>query len=178
MRVKSLIWLAVAAPVFVLPAGKSLADAGTEFLQQLAGTWKGRGIMQTKPEAKPEAVICRFKSRLSQNGRRIENSGQCAGAQAKVKVAGYLSYNAATGKFTGRMLSTGSKDDESSSSGSLAGNSLRMKIVRFDTRQNVISRGTVVVTPTENAGLTLEATETMAHTNRTFVSSHLKLRRR
>lgn len=178
MQGNTLIRLAVAAMIAATPAGPSLADAGTDFLQQLAGTWKGRGVMQTKPDSEPEAVICRFTSRLSKNGRRIDNRGQCAGAQAKVNVAGSLSYNPSTGKFTGRMLSTGSKDDESTSSGSLAGNSLRMKIVRFDTRQIVISRGTVVVTPTGGDGLTLEATETMADTEQTFISSHLKLRRR
>ncbi|MCW2306472.1 DUF3617 domain-containing protein [Rhodobium gokarnense] len=150
-------------------ASPALADAGTDFLAAIAGAWQGRGTAQTKVESEPEAIICRIESALSDSGRKISNSGACAGAQGKAKIAGSLSYNPDTRLFTGRFISTGDGDGTATSSGALAGNTLRLKTVRYDSRQNVTSRGVVTITP-EGSGFTIEAVETDVATGQSFSS--------
>lgn len=178
LRRKSGPMIAIVAILTFIVPGTAFADTASAFLQKISGGWKGRGIMQTKPDSRPEAVICRFKSNLSANGRRISNNGVCAGAQARANVAGSISYNPSTRRFTGRMLATGNSDGRSSSSGTLSGNTLSLKTIRFDNRQTVISRGSIRITSLGDDKMLIESTETVAKTNKTFVSSRIELRRR
>ena len=177
MKLVTFAMLATIATATFVIAPPSFADSGTDFLKTLVGEWKGRGVMQAKPGSKPEAVICQFKSRLSQNGRRINNSGFCAGAQAKANVSGSLSYNPSTRKFTGQMLSTGSEEGRSTSTGVLSGKTLSLRTVRFDNRQKVLSRGVVRVV-VSGRSISLRTTETMAATKKRYTSTRLNLKRR
>jgi len=152
------------------------ADAGTEFLKALSGKWKGRGTVQNTADSKPEAVACSIGNTLA-GSNKVTSSGACAGAQAKAKVAGTLTYNPQSGGFSGRLLSTGSGEGTSTSRGTLSGKSLRLQTVRFDNRQNVIARGSVRISLQGNDTLVIVSDETEVKTNRRFTSGNITLKR-
>ena len=173
-----LVRLAATLVLVALCHGPASADAASAFLDALNGSWKGRGTVQNKADSKPEAVICRIKNNRSGSGRKLASSGICAGAQAKANIAGRLSYSADTGLFTGRLLSTGTDDGATNSSGTVTGSTLSLKTVRFDKRQNVIARGVVRITASGGNRFVIESTETEVRTNRRFQSARITFERR
>lgn len=135
--------MALATLLTIPPAGAALADSGTDLLAALAGNWTARGMVRESAGSAAEAVVCRTSSRLARQGTQLKNTGKCAGTQAKVKVAGSLSYSTATGLITGNLLTTGDGQGSTSTTGRPSSSGVRLKTVTSDARGTVVARGTV-----------------------------------
>lgn len=167
--------LALAA-ILALSTGDTVrADAATDFLKTLSGSWKGRGTARQGADAADEAILCRITSTLS--GAKLTNSGSCAAAQTRIKVAGALRYSAATGTFIGNLLATGTDGSSSSSSGRLAGDSLRLKTTNSDTTGKVVTRGVVVIRLSGSGRYQIEASLTDVASGRTYRAAKITFTR-
>ncbi|PLX37472.1 MAG: hypothetical protein C0606_03985 [Hyphomicrobiales bacterium] len=164
--------LSAAAPV---PAS---ADAGTDFLAAISGSFKGRGVVRESADKAPENVICQLTSTLARDGTLLKNSGKCAGAQAKIKVAGSLGYLANTGQLTGSLLTTGSQDGTTKSTGKPTGSGATFTTVTFDNRQTVIARGKVTITLKGKSSYRLVVSVTEVSSGKTFTAADFTFNRR
>lgn len=167
--------LALTAILALSPAETVRADAATDFLKTLSGSWKGRGTARQGADAADEAILCRITSTL--RGVKLSNSGNCAAAQTKIKVAGALRYSAATGKFIGNLLATGTDGSSSSSTGRLSGKSLRLKTTSSDTTGRVVTRGVVTIRLSGAKRYVIEASMTDVATGRTYRAAKITFTR-
>ncbi|MCC2110961.1 MAG: hypothetical protein KDJ16_02895 [Hyphomicrobiales bacterium] len=166
------------AMLFAAPAIDTVrADAATDFLAALSGSWKGRGVARQGVDAAEEAILCRITSKLGGDGTKLTNSGNCAAAQTKIKIGGELRYSAATATFIGNLLTTGGDAGSSNSSGRLAGSSLRLKTTNFDTTGKVTARGVVVITPSGGNRYVIEADVTDVATGKTYRAAKITFSR-
>lgn len=132
--------------VAVLAASVPGAAAAAS-LEPFAGAWKGSGTARAKPSATPETARCRIAATLSNNGRTLKQSGQCAVPGHKVDVGGTLNYDEATQRITGSW-----RDVATGRAGSLSG--------RFDGA--VMRRSVVVANPGEGEPASYALTFTLA----------------
>ena len=169
---------ALATLLAIAPAGAALADSGTELLAALAGNWTARGMVRESAASAAEAVVCRTSSSLARQGTQLKNTGKCAGAQAKVNVAGALSYSTATGLLTGNLLTTGDGQGSTSTTGRPSSTGVQLKTVSSDARGAVVARGTVDIALTGDTSYTLRVVLTEAASGKRYTAADMTFTRR
>ncbi|MHA1537098.1 MAG: hypothetical protein ACTSUD_06055 [Alphaproteobacteria bacterium] len=99
---KRLAWLFVSAPLAVAGAG-ALAQRADDcaVLARLAGNWSGRGTLQRKAGAEPEAVRCRLKIDWRGPSRVMSSEMDCRGIDLDFKLWGSIGARGPQGKLKG-----------------------------------------------------------------------------
>ncbi len=167
-----------AALASLTPARPALADPGDALLASLSGIWKGVGTIREGADRAAERIRCRTTGTLERNGTILKNSGQCAGTQAKVNVAGTLSYSPETGLLTGNLLATSSRDGTTSSRGRATDRGARLSTVTTDARGTVVARGAVTITLSGVNRYTLQVDVTEATSGKRYRAADLTFIRR
>ncbi|WP_350333578.1 hypothetical protein [Coralliovum pocilloporae] len=83
--------------LMLVPVSAS-ADA---FLEQLAGSWTGKGWARAEPDAAKEAVRCRISNRIQGRTGALFVNGKCATAGKSFKINGQLQSVSGGTAYTG-----------------------------------------------------------------------------
>ncbi len=92
------------------------AAAASDGFSAYAGAWKGSGTVRPGGAEKVETARCRMTAKVSDDGRSMTQSGQCAVPGAKVDVGGSMTLNPDTRRVSGSW-----RDAHNGLSGSLSG---------------------------------------------------------
>lgn len=101
------------------------ADAGTEFVARLNGSWSGAGTIRTAANEPPGATRCVL--RASGGGASVQIAGRCDGAARNANLSVSLHWVAATQQFTG-SFSGGAEAGSANLYGRLNGSALSLNV--------------------------------------------------
>jgi len=110
------------------------------FLKTMAGAWRGTGTAYISDKAKNAPVRCKITSTFDAAKRQLSNKGRCATAQKRSRVSGSISYSATGNKLSGSYISSFGDTKMTSSTGSIAGNTLTIYSTFVDNSVSRISR--------------------------------------
>ena len=148
-------------------AGAAADDA---FLSHFAGTWIGRGTMQTSPTAEPERVYCKITNTLSADGNTLTQDGRCAIASNSGGLSGAIT-SLGKGAYSGTLDSFASREP-ATLSGTLRGSQLVMHSKYTDKLSGEEVEATNTLALVAN-GYTLTATRTDPASGSAFTSSKI-----
>ena len=77
-----------------------------DFLESVAGEWRGGGWAKQAADVPREAVRCRFVFTIEDRGDRLDIAGQCAGGGRRGTVSGEVA-STEDGRYTGHWESMG-----------------------------------------------------------------------
>jgi hypothetical protein len=101
------------------------ADAGTDFIAKLQGSWSGAGTIRVSANDAPAATRCALQARGG--GASLQISGSCDGAARGANLSVSLNWVAATQQFTG-TFSGAAESGSASLYGRLNGSTLSLAV--------------------------------------------------
>lgn len=135
-------------PATALLALSLAAPASAGSLEPFAGVFNGTGPARMRPSEAAETTRCRLTSTLSDNGRTLKQTGQCAVPGHKVGIGGALHLDPDSGVLTGswRDVATGRNG---AISGRFDGAAMRLTMIVDNPADGEPPSYTMTVTPTE-----------------------------
>jgi hypothetical protein len=124
-----------------LPASAN-ADPGS-FLKSLEGEWRGSGLYRFEGRQTDERISCRVTNTYDAAAQRLDLSGDCATAQIKNSVKGYLKEDG--DEVSGALLGTLDGSRMTKSTGSVKGNQLVVLANFVDNATGTLYRSQQVV---------------------------------
>jgi hypothetical protein len=124
-----------------LPA-PSIAGAES-FLKSLEGDWRGTGFYRFEGRQTDERLICRVTNTYDATNQRLDVNGDCATAQLKNSVQGYLKEDG--DKVSGALMGTLDGSRMTKSTGSVKGNQLVVLANFVDNATGTLYRSQQVV---------------------------------
>lgn len=115
-------------------------------LEPFAGTFMGTGTARIRPTEPAEATRCRLTATLSDDGRVLKQSGQCAVPGHKVVIGGAVRFDPKSGVLTGswRDVATGRNG---ALSGRFDGAAMRLTMIVDNPAEGEPPSYTMSVTP-------------------------------
>ncbi|MEZ5870357.1 MAG: hypothetical protein R3D32_00680 [Nitratireductor sp.] len=106
----------------ILDTSPALADPAGDFLAQLGGSYRGRGMAKILNRDKAEPVSCKVSNVYVAEKSELEVNGECASAQGKSKVNGSITHNG--NSISGALIASVDGSTVTGSRGSLNGGEL------------------------------------------------------
>jgi hypothetical protein len=133
---------AVLASVALGMPASSIAGASS-FLKSLEGNWRGTGFYRFEGRQTDEKLICRVTNTYNATNQRLDVTGDCATAQLKSSLSGYLMEDG--DKISGALMGTLDGSRLTKSTGSIKGNQLVVLANFVDNATGTLYRSQQVV---------------------------------
>ena len=145
--------LAVTAVSFALPS----QAAEWDYLSRFAGSFAGGGTVQRNAEENPSQVTCQFVGQPSETG--VSMTGKCGAFIFSKQIRADLSYDAATGRYSGSYI--GSSIGPARLSGKRTGDAIVLTIT-WPRPVNGDTKATMTIRNTGNGRLAITVTDRLS----------------
>ncbi len=95
-----------AALVFPLGATSSQASSSQNFIKNLAGKWRGGGVLTINDKGKKVRLRCTLDNKLNEQKRQLAIRGRCAAASGRRSVRGSITYAVTGNGISGVALNS------------------------------------------------------------------------
>ena len=145
--------LAVAAASFALPT----EAAEWDYLSRFAGSFAGGGTVQRNAEESPSQVTCQFVGQPSETG--VSMTGKCGAFIFSKQIRADLSYDVATGRYSGFYI--GSSIGPARLSGKRSGDAIVLTIT-WPQPVNGDTKATMTIRNSGNGSLAITVTDRLS----------------
>ena len=169
-------------PVLVLLAGiflfpTSSYAAKKHFLDNLSGSWKGKGFVVTSIGAKEEAIRCRLRNRTDTKNAKLAITGSCGIGGVLIPMNGWIQQNKNSSRYLASLFKSLTFLRIDSFTGSLSGKRLRLRFKGKDKiNKETISVAIVIVSRGKNR-FDIQLSSTDIKTKRQFKVGTVKFSR-
>ena len=146
------IFILLAVLVLQLQTLPAIANSEnlTAFLENLDGSYKGRGKASVSPAADPQKIVCRVVNSFMADTSTLHLEGDCATTQGKVKID--AEFSVVGGKFQGSFLAPIANSKVTKSNGVLVDGNLVVSTSYVNNGSGGLTRVRQIISPKESGG--------------------------
>ena len=146
------IFILLAVLVLQLQTLPAIANSEnlTAFLENLDGSYKGRGKASVSPAADPQKIVCRVVNSFMADTSTLHLEGDCATTQGKVKID--AEFSVVGGKFQGSFLAPIANSKVTKSNGILVDGNLVVSTSYVNNGSGGLTRVRQIISPKESGG--------------------------